>query len=676
MSPIMKLCLNMIVKNEGARIERALASAAPWIDSWVIIDTGSTDDTKQRIMDFFRAHNIIGEIRDAPFHDWSQARNAALTLARKLAFAYQPDYFLLMDADMELIVKDAGRWVSHRAGPSYDMYQQAGCVHYQNRRLVNATVTGDYVGVTHEYLDIASGGLIDEDVASFLDHSDGANRPDKFKRDIRLLVADMKRDPNNVRSMFYLAQSYRDAGKPDRAAKMFKRRVDAGGWDEEVWQAQLNYAACLKDLKDEAGFVRETLVAYNMRPLRAEALYDLAKHYRCQGMNAPALAFAEAGASIPLSKDALFVNNYVYEVGLKQEIGITAFYVPGKRRRGYEVTSELMMHPTDAWVREEARTNMVHYIEPLAAFCPSFKWQRIAFEPPENWTAMNPSVALHNGSLYCNVRCVNYRIDAEGRYLIRSTDGEANNTNPINTRNFVVGLGIDPFRTAPLSALEVIAPLDIPCEFPPVIGFEDMRLIPHRGTLWASSTVRQIHSDGNCEQVLTHLVGCDGTVYRHADMHRMLRHPRTTEKNWAPIICHQSDDFTFMHRPLELVDANGVTVRKQNPGVDVGNISGSSQVLRAFNGWLAIVHEARYFQGTCNRYYTHRFVWYDNAFATARFSLPFYFNDKAIEFCAGMCLLPTGDGFVISYGYKDEEARIATVSAYEVERFLWPAKFS
>src|SRR5882672_6874869 len=62
-----KLMLNCIVKNESARIERMLSSVVQFIDSWVIIDTGSTDDTKQKIMDFFTTHKVQGEIIDGEF---------------------------------------------------------------------------------------------------------------------------------------------------------------------------------------------------------------------------------------------------------------------------------------------------------------------------------------------------------------------------------------------------------------------------------------------------------------------------------------------------------------------------------------------------------------------------------------------------------------------------------
>jgi len=48
-----RICLNMIVKNEALIIERALVSLLPVISCYVILDTGSTDDTVARITRFF-----------------------------------------------------------------------------------------------------------------------------------------------------------------------------------------------------------------------------------------------------------------------------------------------------------------------------------------------------------------------------------------------------------------------------------------------------------------------------------------------------------------------------------------------------------------------------------------------------------------------------------------------
>lgn len=47
------LCLNMIVRNESKIITRLLNSVLPIIDTYLICDTGSTDDTISIIKDFF-----------------------------------------------------------------------------------------------------------------------------------------------------------------------------------------------------------------------------------------------------------------------------------------------------------------------------------------------------------------------------------------------------------------------------------------------------------------------------------------------------------------------------------------------------------------------------------------------------------------------------------------------
>jgi glycosyltransferase involved in cell wall biosynthesis len=55
------LCLNMIVKDEAHIIENTLTKLLNKvkIDYWVISDTGSTDNTKEIIVDFFKQKNIL-----------------------------------------------------------------------------------------------------------------------------------------------------------------------------------------------------------------------------------------------------------------------------------------------------------------------------------------------------------------------------------------------------------------------------------------------------------------------------------------------------------------------------------------------------------------------------------------------------------------------------------------
>jgi glycosyltransferase involved in cell wall biosynthesis len=87
------LCLNMIVKNEMANLERCLASVVDHIASWVIGDTGSSDGTQAFIRDFFGRRGIPGELHEFAFENFEQARNEALARAYASPLAF--DYLLL-----------------------------------------------------------------------------------------------------------------------------------------------------------------------------------------------------------------------------------------------------------------------------------------------------------------------------------------------------------------------------------------------------------------------------------------------------------------------------------------------------------------------------------------------------------------------------------------------------
>lgn len=662
-----------IMKNERARLLRAAESVRAHICGIAITDTGSTDDSPSILEDWAKIHDIPCVIGHAPFENFSQARNAGLALARSSGIPY--NYLLLMDMDMQLVVQDP-HWADDLHGIAYDMYQTASVLSYQNRRLLSFFSKENYIGVTHEYLNVATAGCIPREKAYFVDHADGANRPDKFRRDIDLFKKALLTDPDNVRTFYYLAQSYRDAGEPAEAVKWYKKRIDAGGWDEEVWSAMECMAHCYKDMGSFSDFVFSELRAYNFRPSRAESIYNLAKFWRERGENYLAVLFAEAGLDIPPSNDALFVNDYVSHCGLKEEFSISAFYVPGKRPKGFDICDELAIanHPY-AWSRQLAEINLVHYLLPLSEWCPSFRYYDIEFVAEENWIAMNPSVALHvlpdqTTQLKCLVRTVNYRMDEEGRYLIRGTDGTITNANPINTRTFLVPLSND-LRT--ITQIEVVPPPGLPLNYPLVVGFEDMRLFTKGHDLWTVSTVRQFDADGIAEQVLARIGGVPGGgtgfTLELTDIHRMRREPRLYEKNWAPFV--KDDQIRFMYRPGHVVDAKGQDVSKVEAPFAVGGFSGSSSLIEVEGFWLGVIHEARYHLGTTRRYYQHRFVLYDSLdFGVRMISKPFYFNDKVIEFAAGIAKHPSSDDLIISYGWKDCVARLARVSQWEVMKFI------
>ena len=90
------LCLNMIVKNESHIIESTLENIVSKlkIDYWVISDTGSTDDTREKIRNFFNSRNIPGELYDDEWRDFAYNRTKAL----EYAFG-KSKYVFIFDAD-------------------------------------------------------------------------------------------------------------------------------------------------------------------------------------------------------------------------------------------------------------------------------------------------------------------------------------------------------------------------------------------------------------------------------------------------------------------------------------------------------------------------------------------------------------------------------------------------
>ena len=673
-----RLCLNMIVKDEAARILRALDSARPHISSYAILDTGSTDDTVEIIEEWAELYGIPGDIGHGKFVNFAQARNEALALARKRD---DWDYLLLFDADMELKVLDPN-WLYGILAESHDMYQCAGPLHYQNRRLLSRHSDAIYLTPTHEFLNAGTGGCIPMEKAFFQDHADGSNRVEKFKRDIKIFKQALKNgeEPKD-RIFYYLAQSYRDAGEPDKAAAWYRRRIELGGWAEEVWSAHTNVAACERDMGNVGEFLRWNLAAYNFRPSRAESLYDLAKYFREKGEPAVGLIFAAAGVNIPLSTDALFVNDYVYKRGMRDEVSICAYYNPQTRTTGFAVTDQLALERTPyAFSNQLADSNLLHYMLPLGVVLGGIELKQIEFQAEEHWTAMNPSICVHRGELKAMVRTVNYRMDEEGRYLIRSTDGTANATNPINTRNWLVPLDRELHS---ITQIEVVPRDPLPCEYPLVVGFEDPRIFDHDNNLYISATVRQRAADGLAEQTLARIggpVGGAGTLGGFSrlgleDVRPMLRTPRLYEKNWMPII---GGDIRFMYRPGHIVDSAGQDSLNHGPTqLRTESFSGSSQLISFVQGWLGIIHEAHvYIDQPWKRYYSHRFVYYDDTFRLSRVSQPFFFKDKVIEFCSGLAWHPDRQQddpeatVVISFGYRDCEAWLARCNAAAIWRFV------
>jgi len=659
----------MIVKNETANLPRCLEAVVDHIDCWVIGDTGSTDGTQEFVKSFFAARGVPGELHEFPFQNFEQARNAALERAYASSLAY--DYLLFDDADMELVVEDRG-FRTELDGPGYRLLQRSSSgLAYWNTRLVRRDAGARYYGVTHEYLDVP-GGVLELHGAWYRDHASGSNRVDKFERDIRLLLEALEKEPDNHRYWFYLAQSYRDAGRTEEAAVAYAKRAAMGGWDEEAWNARLQEARCLRALGDDAGFIRQALAAFNQRPQRAEPLYDLAKFYRQKGMNDASLLFAQAGMGVKWpDADILFIEDFIYKAGLREEYAIAANYAsdPAVKDRGFAVCNGLALDRSIGdGPRELAWSNLYFYVQPAQVIMPSFDTHPIGFAAPEGYRPLNPSVARLGEQIVLAQRTVNFTIREEGLQY-QTKDGDA-----IRTRNFLLRLGTD---LGIQSSTEILPPVDMPEPvYKGVIGFEDLRLFARDGELWGSACVREFTPEAWCEQVVVRIDESDGC--RLTDW-RVLHPagPRTHEKNWMPRVrasttgtAPEELQFFYLCDPTRIVDDHASTVSEAPAPISALRFRGGTQLIALAGGWLALIHEVQWRPAENRRYYLHRFVWFDEANILRKVSRPFFFNKKGVEFAAGLAWHPDERRLLISYGVADSESWIASVAAEDVSDLL------
>ncbi len=350
---VQTICLSMIVKDEAAVIRRCLDSVLPIIDSWAIVDTGSTDGTQEIVAEHMR--DLPGTLAERPWVDFAHNRNEALDLARERA-----DYVLTIDADEVLEYAD-GFALPALDADSYQLEVRYGPSSYLRKQLVRAALPWRYSGVVHEYLECSE--PTGEDFLAgvrTVPHRDGARArdPETYRRDAELLEHALIDQPGNTRYVYYLAQSYRDAGDLEAAAATYRRRAEMGGWREEAWHALYQAAQLEEQLGRPWGDVMQTyLDAHEHTPDRAGPLFRVGLHYQQLGQRQLAHLFLRRAMEIPEpGLGRLFVERQIYEFARAFEYVIACYHV-GEYATAIATANELLRSP---FLPPDLIVNVVH----------------------------------------------------------------------------------------------------------------------------------------------------------------------------------------------------------------------------------------------------------------------------------------------------------------------------
>jgi len=346
------VCLVMIVKNESEVIRRCIESVKDYIDYWVICDTGSTDDTKKIIQETMDEFGIKGELHDSEWVDYGTNRTESL----KLSYG-KGDYRLVIDADDYLDVGDPDKLFTDLTEDSYKIRIKLGEITYFRTQLIRSNQEWKYVGVLHEYLEGPKGvelteGYIEEAqmVASVSGDTRDIKGQSKYYNDALIFERELVTKPDldeglKARYQFYLAQSYRDAGMYDRSIKEYEKRVELGGWPEEVYISLYMIAKMKMALNQEDEMINDAFMkAWEFRPVRLEAPYVLIRYLVSKKRYFYAFTIASMCLRMRPCDDILFVENEIWKWKMTDEYSVLAYYT-GNIKEAYTAAKSIIEFP-------------------------------------------------------------------------------------------------------------------------------------------------------------------------------------------------------------------------------------------------------------------------------------------------------------------------------------------
>jgi glycosyltransferase involved in cell wall biosynthesis len=272
-----KLSLTTICKNEERVIGRSIDSVKDIIDEWVYVDTGSIDNTVKIIED------KVGIYYHTEWEgDYAKARNFGV---RKCT----GDWILVMDCD-EHMTQESAKSLKRILAEMPDNYWES-LVRVED--YTDPSMVPTYIVYGHRlfrnHKGILWGGKGHEALTTPLNHRTQDSRivikhdktpnavspiPPKPNESAQVFIENfleaIKNNPKDVRSMFYLANTYMGRHMFKEAIGWYLKYFETLGWKDERYQARYFCARCYMAL-GEFNLSREMMLdAYEERDDRNE----------------------------------------------------------------------------------------------------------------------------------------------------------------------------------------------------------------------------------------------------------------------------------------------------------------------------------------------------------------------------------------------------------------------
>ena len=303
------ISLCMIVKNEEDVLERCLNSAKELVDEIIIVDTGSTDGTKDI------AKKFTDKIYDFKWiNDFSAARNFAFDKATM-------DYTFWMDADDVILPEDQIKFNKLRNELPSDIdvvmmyyniaFDDKGRVtfSYYRERLLRRSLNLKWHEPVHEYLKL-SGKIVKSDVC--ITHA--KIKEEKTSRNLEIYKALLDRGEKlSPRGTYYYARELKDNKKYEEAIRYFIEFLDSNrGWVEDNISACAELAKCYQALEDSKNALGAMFRSFSYDTPRGEICCQIGYHFKNNNQFRQAVYWFETALSLekPIDSWGFYQKDY------------------------------------------------------------------------------------------------------------------------------------------------------------------------------------------------------------------------------------------------------------------------------------------------------------------------------------------------------------------------------
>ncbi|MDJ0625264.1 MAG: glycosyltransferase [Candidatus Caenarcaniphilales bacterium] len=345
------LALCMIVKDEEQRLERVLQSSHKIFDEIIIVDTGSSDKTKEI------AGKFTEQIFDYKWNDnFAKARNFSISKCKSEYWMWLDADDYIEEADVEKLKQLKSYLKNEYSEPDFFILPYHYCKGKDSttkslvlrERIFKVASKAKFIYPIHEIVQTSGlKGVTIKDINIYHQDITLESRKDKTKRNIKLINKALRsiNYKNDLHLQNHLGLAYLSLGDYKKAIKVYSKCFNECVQREvgEIEQAKYltKIAFCNEKLENYAKTIELCLQATAFDPFIREPFVLLAQSFYKLNSLQKALFWYQVADSIPLNVQRSSLDASYYNHHVKDAIA-SIYYLLGDHRQAYEYANKAL----------------------------------------------------------------------------------------------------------------------------------------------------------------------------------------------------------------------------------------------------------------------------------------------------------------------------------------------